>query len=253
MGLAAALALLAASAPADQVRQQGNLRVAFAAKLFPTKLPRVGTAPVAVSVAGRIETTDQSAPPQLRRIELAINRHGRLHTRGLPVCRYEQIQPATTAEARQACPGAVIGRGRFEADVALPDQSPFPSDGRVVAFNGRRDGRPLLLAHIYGTDPLPTSFTLPFELRQRRGGTYGTVLVARLPRLAARWGYVSGVSLTLQRRYRHRGKARSYLAAGCPAPRGFRRTVFPFARASFAFEGGRRIATTMTRSCAVRG
>lgn len=252
LATALALAALAASVGAE-VRRQGTLQVAFAGKIAPRKLPRTGTAPVAVSVAGRIATTDGSAPPQLRTIELAINRHGRLHTKGLPTCRYESIQPATTAEARQACPGAVIGSGRFEADVALPDQSPFPSDGRVVAFNGVRDGKRVIFAHIYGTEPLPTSFTLPFALKQRRQGVYSTVLVARLPLLAARWGYVSAISLTLRRRYRHQGKRRSYISAGCPAPRGFRGTPFRLARASFGFQGGKTVAITLTRSCAVRG
>jgi len=252
--LAAGLLCLSVVALAQaEVRQDGNLRVSFGGKIAPHKLPRVGKAPVAVSISGDIKTTDDSAPPQLRTIAMAINRNGTLDYRGLPVCRFHDIQPASTDEAREACPGSLVGRGSFRANVALPDQSPFPSNGRVLAFNGRQNGKPVIFAHIYGTEPLPTSFTLPFRLKRHRNGTFATLLVAQLPRVAAQWGYVSGVSLTLQRRFRYRGKPHSYLSAGCPAPKGFPGVSFTFARASFAFEDGRTLTSPMIRSCGVRG
>ena len=71
-------------------------------------------------------------------------------------------------------------------------------------------------------------------------------------RLAApghrRRGYVTGISLTSAAASRYRGKRHSYLSAGCPAPQGFPGAVFPFARASFGFAGGKPL-TTLTRSC----
>ena len=245
-------ALLLAQRSEAEVAQVGNLRVSFQGRIAPHALPRTGTAPVAVSLAGKIETTDGQKPPQLRTIAMAINRNGRLDYRGLPRCGYRQIQPASTSEARQACGRSLVGTGTFEANVALPDQSPFPSNGRVLAFNGALHGRPVIYAHIYGTEPLPQSFVLPFEIR-RAAGDYGTRLLARLPRVAAEWGFVSGVSLTLKRSFSYRGKRRSYLSAGCPAPRGFGGASFPFAKASFGFEDGRTLRSTMRRSCGVRG
>jgi hypothetical protein len=250
----AALALGAAVPTAAEISQRGTLRVSFLGGLRPTALPRHGRAPIAVSVSSRISTTDQSNPPQLRRIALALNRHGHIDTRGLPRCRLGEIQPATSDEALRNCRPALIGSGRFLANVALPEQSPFPSNGRVLAFNGVRKGRPVVYAHIYGTDPLPTSYVLPFELkRSSGGGTYGTTLVAELPRIAAEWGFISGVELTLKRRFQHGGRQRSYLSAGCPAPRGFNGAVFPLANASFAFQGGHTLDATLTRHCQVRG
>jgi hypothetical protein len=235
-----------------EVTQQGTLRVSFGGKIEPHRLPRQGKAPVSVALTGDIKTTDKSAPPQLRSIRLAINRNGRLDYKGLPICRYHQIQPASTSEAIEACPNAVVGEGTFKANVVLPEQSPFPSDGRVVAFNGTLHGRHVLFAHIYGTDPLPQSNVLPFALKRIKG-TFRTVLVAHLPRVAAEWGYVSGISLTLQRSFKSHGKTHSYLSAGCPAPAGFPGAVFSFARASFGFGDGTKLASTLTRSCQVRG
>ncbi len=243
--------LVAIAPPArGEVAQQGNLRVAFAGKIAPHALPRVGTAPVAVSLAGRIKTTDGQAPPQLRTITLAINRNGKLDYRGLPRCNFHQIQPATTVEAREACSKSLVGTGTFEASVALPEQSPFPSNGRLLAFNGNLHGKPVIYAHIYGTEPLPTSFVLPFHI-ERRGGTYATVLRADLPQVAAEWGFVSGVSLTLNRSFVYAGKRRSYLSAGCPAPAGFPGASFAFARAEFGFEDGRSLDSILMRSCRV--
>lgn len=79
--------------------------------------------------------------------------------------------------------------------------------------------------------------------------TYGTTLSAQLPQVAAKWGYVTGISLNLGRRYTYRGKRRSYLSAGCPAPNGVLIVSFPFARASFGFAGGQTLTSVLTRSC----
>jgi hypothetical protein len=243
---------LGVAAEAEVIRK-GNLQVSYGGKIAPHNLPRKGTAPVAVSLTADIKTIDENPPPQLRRIYLAINRNGKLDRRGLPVCQYDQLQPASTTAARAACPGGVVGHGTFKSAVDLPEQSPYPSEGTILAFNGRLRGQPVIFAHIYGTEPLPTSFTLPFEIKRQGKGTYGLTLVADLPRVAADWGYVRGFSLTLQRRFRYRGEARSYFTAGCPAPRGFPGATFAFARASFDFEDGRQMRTTLTRSCGVRG
>jgi hypothetical protein len=242
---------LAAAAHAEVIRKD-NLQVSYGGKIAPHNLPRVGVAPVAISVSAKIKTIDEEPPPQLRRIVLSINRNGRLDQTGLPACHFHQLQPASTREARAACPGGIVGHGTLKSAVALPEQSPYPSDGTVIAFNGRLHGRPVIFAHIYGTKPLPTSFTLPFEVKRRSQGTYGITLLANLPQVAADWGYVRGFSMTLQRRFRYRGKTHSYIAAGCPAPKGFPGATFTFARASFGFEDGKEMRTTLTRSCGVR-
>lgn len=249
---AVAIGLLLAATASSEIAQRGTLRVSFAARLAPRKLPRLTRAPVAVSFAGQISTTDRSAPPQLRRIVFRLNREGRLERRGIPACRYHQIQPATSAEARRSCRRSLVGHGTFHAHVALPEQSPFPSQGRLLAFNGTLHGRPVLYAHIYGTTPLPQSALLVFAIGRSRG-SYGTVLRAQMPQVASDWGYVSSISLTLGRTFARHGERRSYLSAACPAPAGTRLASFRLARASFAFEGGRELTATLNRSCRVRG
>jgi hypothetical protein len=183
---------------------------------------------------------------------VAINSHGHLEPRGLPVCPLAEIQPASTAEALRACRGARVGEGSFSADVAIPTQAPFPSSGKVIAFNGRIDGRPAILAHVYGTKPVPTSFTLPFVVGHARG-EFATTLSASLPETTGEWGFVTGIRITLGRRFRHHGEERSYVSAGCPAPAGFPGVVFPLLRAGFGFAGAGTLTTTLTRNCKADG
>jgi hypothetical protein len=233
------------------VVQKKGVRLSVRGSIVPSKLPRRGSAPVAISFAGQVAASAPGGPPQLERISVAINRNGRLDTRGLPRCRVRQIMPSTTQEALASCRRALIGEGTFSANVKLPEQSPFPSQGKVLAFNGRYEGRPAALAHIYGTRPVPTSYVLPFTIRQT-DGTFGFLLSTELPDVTGEWGFVTGLSMMLKRRFSFKGEARSYLRAGCPAPSGFRQAFFPLARATFRFVDGLTLQSTLTRSCSVR-
>jgi hypothetical protein len=246
------LALLGLGAVARaEVVQKGSLRVSFQGELSPHSLPRASQAPIRVSVAADIASTSEQTPPQLRRMSIAINRYGHLDSTGLPVCELKAIQPATTADALAVCRRSLVGEGRFSANVLLKGQAPFPSDGKVYAFNGELDGKPAILAHVYGTNPAPTSYTLPFVISQAKG-TFGTTLTASLPRVTSDSGYVTGLSLKLGKSFSYGGKKHSYLSASCPAPKGFPGATFPFAKASFDFAGGPALSSTLTRSCKVR-
>jgi hypothetical protein len=246
------LALLALGAVASaEVVQRGDLRVTFEGSLTPTKLPRSGTAPIHVSMATKIASTNGKTPAQLRKISISINKFGQLDTTGLPVCELDQIQPATTGDALAACRRSLIGGGQFSAKVLLTGQAPFPSAGKIYAFYGEVEGRKAILAHVYGTDPAPTSFTLPFVIRSTKG-TYGTVFEASLPRYTSSAGYVTGLSLDLGKTWSTGGKAHSFISASCPAPKGFPGATFPFAKAALAFKG-RSLGVTLTRNCRVRG
>lgn len=243
-------AMAVAPAPAE-VGQQAGIRVAFSGKLTPRALPRTGTAPVRVAVGARIVPVEGEPPPQLRRIEIEINRHGRLDRRGLPTCSYGELQPTTTADALRACGDALVGRGHFSSKVLLPEIAPFPSSAELDAFNGTYRGRPAILAHIYGTTPGPISYTIPFTISSSHG-EYGLKLSAPMPDFGSEWGYVTGLSLNLGRSFRSGGERRSYLAAGCPAPKGVSIGTFKFARVSFGF-GAPTVSSTLLRSCRVRG
>lgn len=317
-----------------EVVQHGKFRVAVNATLTPKRLPRSGEAPVHFALSARFIPDKGSTPPQLRQIKLEINRHGHLNPNGIPLCRMEQVQPATTANALAACRDALVGEGTFQAKVLFTQQAPFPSTGKLVAFNGiigcsprerllrsrafhrsgrlwssssrtqggrpgdrtslpgrgseegtspvsirptereqrtgdwrlrdpqagdrghrdaRCHSRPAILAHIYGPKPIPTSNTIPFLIEGISKGTYGTQLVASLPQFSGKWGYVTGISMTLGRSFSSQGKRRTYLSASCPAPDGVPIVSFPLSRAGFGFSGHQTVKSTLTGSCRARG
>jgi hypothetical protein len=253
--LLALLALGAALAQAETtITQQGNLRVAVNGKLSPSKLPRTGTAPVAVSVGGKITTTDQTEPPQLRQLTIEINRHGRLNSTGLAVCKANLIKTASNGHALAVCGPALVGEGKFFGTITLPGAAPYPIEGKLLVFNATEHGRPVLLGHVFSPHPFATSFLISFQISvNRHGNIYGTTLTADLTKALGAQRNLTGIEMTLQRRYTYKGKQRSYVSAGCPAAKGFPGAVFSLARTSFAFAGNATLTTVLSSSCKVRG
>jgi hypothetical protein len=239
-----ALALAPGLSHGEATQKQG-VRVTVDGALTPKRLPRKGSAPVAVSVKGDIQALGGAAAlPQLQKLQIAINSAGHLDVKGIPHCRIGHINPSTNREALAACRSSLIGEGSFSANVVLPEQSPFPSKGKLLAFNGTIGRQPAVFAHIYGTDPLPTSYVFAFRISQKKG-TYGTVLETSFPRATGDWGYVTGIELNLDK---------SFLSAGCPAPKGFSKVPsFPLMKTSFQFKGGLNLENTLTRSCEAKG
>jgi hypothetical protein len=252
LGLVLALAAVAAPAAAAEVVQKDGLIVSFAGSIAPRSLPRAGTAPIGVTVGGRVRTASHELAPSLRRISLEINRSGVLSRRGLPSCDTAQLQATGDAQALEACGSARVGGGRAGGLVVIPEQPPFRFEGRILAFNGRLpDGRPAILAHLYSGVPIPLTFVLGFAI-EHRPGTFATRLVAVVPKRTRRLTHITHFSLHLRRTYSFRGRKRSFLSAGCPAPAGFPGATFPLVRASYRFDGGPNIASTLVRTCRAR-
>ena len=249
--LGALLLTIAAATVSAATIQQGNLRITISTRLQPYKLPRHGTAPIAVFIAGHIATVDGSTPPQLQKMDVKLNRHGRLDFAGLPVCRLYQIQPETNQSALARCGDALVGSGHFWASVVFDEARAYHTTGRLMVFNGRRAGKPVLFAHIFTTVPFPSSFVVTFAIHHLRHGRYGTELSASLPAALGNWGFVNRIKMTLRRKYHYRGRLHSYINAGCPAPRGTRAVVFPLALASFSFAGDQQLRTIVSRPCGV--
>ena len=251
LGLALLLAAGATLAPAATV-QQGNLRITVLAQLKPFKLPREKPAPIAVFVAGHLQAASGGIPPQLQRMKIEVNRHGLLQSKGLAVCELRRIQPASTERALSSCGEALIGSGQFWANIVLPDQGAYPTQGRLLIFNGKEHGRPVILTHIYTTHPFDSSFVIPFSIKHVSKGPYGTELRASLPQALGTWGYLDRIKLTLRRNYTYKGKRLSYFNSACPAPDRAKRASFPLAYAEFSFAGRAPMGATVNKTCGVR-
>jgi len=232
--------------------QDGGLRITVLSQIKPYKLPREGTAPIAVFVAGHLQNANGGVPPQLQEMTIEVNRHGLLQSKGLPVCQVKSIQPASTERALAQCGDAVIGSGQFWANIVLPDQGAYRTQGRLLIFNGRQKGRPVILTHIFTSHPFNSSFVIPFSIKHVSKGPYGTELHASLPQALGDWGYLDRIKLTLKREYTFGGKRLSYFNAGCPATKGAKRASFPLAYAEFSFAGRKPLGATVNKTCGVK-
>ncbi|HET8814362.1 MAG TPA: hypothetical protein VFM51_05330 [Solirubrobacterales bacterium] len=251
LALVAAMGALGATVAQAELTERGDLFVRFDGDLNPEALPRHARAPISVYVSGTVKTLSGKRPPAMRQITIAINRGGTLDTRGLPVCRRQQLEAKDRRQALSACGSALVGRGRYVAALALPDQKTVWAKGRLLAFNAVVDGRRAIFAHVYDDEPVPVSRVFVFRIRHTRG-TFGTVFTGHFPASLNRHGYIRQISLNLRRTYVYRGRRHSYLGAECAAPAGFSVGIFPFARVGMAFEDGRRLASTLIRTCKVR-
>ncbi len=163
------------------------------------------------------------------------------------------MQSSTSAQALEVCGDALVGTGHFTSHVDIPEQAPFPAVGRMLAFNTRLNGHAALVAHVYGTRPVPISQVLPMPFKRRGRGAFGSTLSVEMPKIGADWGYVTGFDITLGRQYRFRGRKRSLLGASCPAPAGIRKAPFKAARGTYELADGRLLTRVLGGTCEVAG
>jgi hypothetical protein len=248
----AAVCLLALGgiAVAD-VATGGNARVSFHGWISPRVLPRSGSAPVSLHIGGTVHPLAGRRPAALKRVRIELNRHGLISTRGLARCPRRRLLGSTTASALAHCRAALVGHGRFSSNVEIPEGAPFPADGRVLAFNSVIDGRPGLVAQVYGTDPVPTDEVLPIAVRRSGEDGFGATLTVQMPNVGNEWGYVTGFEMTFHRIYGYRGRTRSFISASCPAPAGIGTAPFRAARGTYFLGGGRQLTRVVGGSCRV--
>lgn len=241
--------LVAALAQGERT-QRGNIIMSLDGGLSPLALPRDRPAPVTVRLDAGLMTTDRSVLPQVRKVELLFPGRGVITTTGLPTCTIRRLRDTTSAGALEACRPALVGRGRLLAQVLLPHQRPFTADARLLAFNGRVDGRRAVILHAVSAHP-PTSVILPFVIHLRPG-RFTTTLIAHPSRSLGRWPRFARFEVALSRRYSYRGRRLSYLSASCPIPERNTAGYATIAKATFLLADDRRLITEITRSCRAR-
>jgi hypothetical protein len=247
------LALLAgctATVARGERAQKGNLIVSLDGELAPLALPRDRPAPISVHLEGGLQTSDRAQLPRVSQIEIGLPSQGVLSTLGLPRCAPRLLRDAKPPEALAACRDALIGKGRLQASVALPNQDVFPVEAGVLAFNARIGGRRAVLLHAYTANPATVS-VLPLRL-ERGSGRFGLTLAGDLASALGPWPRLRSFDLTLFRRYSYRGHPRSYLSASCPIPLSQTAAFFSLAKLSFGLADGRRISVAIARSCRAR-
>jgi hypothetical protein len=241
----AAVAVAVAAKPT--VVRVGNVVMKVNGRVTPKALPKGRLAPVVLRASGRIGTADGDTPPALRKVIIDFDKHGTVNARGLKVCNAGKLQARRTADARKVCKGALVGTGRTRVVVDFTEQKPFSTSGPLLLFNGGvSGGRTRMYIHAYVNVPTPTAIVTPVVIRKIKKGRYGTRAIARIPRIANGAGKVTFFKFKIDRKFRFRGKKRSYLVARCANGRFY-------ANATSYFDDGTRAGGTVVRSCRKRG
>jgi hypothetical protein len=216
------LIVVATAFARPQVVRIGNLYLRDDGGISPTKLPRHRQAPISANLKARIGTTDGSHPPAVRKLTVDIDRTIRMNVEGLPVCRRGRLEARTTAAAKSACPGAIVGSGEGEVEVAFPESAPFSAKGPILLFNGgAHGGTTLVLIHTYVAVPVPTAITATVRITRIHRGHFGLHTITRVPEIAGEAGSVTGFKLRINRKFTFKARRHSYLTARCPTGRYF--------------------------------
>lgn len=195
----------------------GNICVADDGGIFPSKLPRHGGAPITARLHGGIGTRDGGHPPAVRTLDLDVDGTIGLDAVGLPTCRAAQLRSRTSAAAKSACRGAIVGSGTAEVEVAFPEQTPFRSTGPLVLFNGGVRGRTTtVLLHAYVNVPAPTAIVTRATVTRIHRGRFGLHIAVKVPKIAGGAGSVTMFDLRVGRRFTYKGRKKSFLTASCP-------------------------------------
>ena len=157
-----------------------------------------------------------------------------------------QLEATTVEQARAACSGAIVGKGRGKAIVKFEEQAPIPASSPITIFNGpKKHGNPTVLAHAYLDHPVVTTFIVPVEIEKIHKGIYGYRTHGRIPKIAGGAGVPIEGELTIGKKWTYKGKKHSYIAARCETGR-------LQARGQFRFKDGTFLSGTFLRPCQVR-
>lgn len=232
LALVAVLAIVGSAAAI--VLQAGNLKITTDGGFTPTTLPKKGYAPIKVYGFGKIETDDGTPPPVLETVTILFDKHGKVETRGLPVCTPGKLKATTVSQARKLCPGAIVGKGVGKAVVIFPEQAPIPASSPITLFNAKpKNGNPVVLAHAHLTVPAPSTFIVPIEIEKVNKGRYGFRTVAKIPRIAGGSGIPLYARLKIGREWTYKGERLSFANAGCPDGRLQAKGEFEFKDGTF--------------------
>jgi len=242
-----ASAVGAAIAAKPTVIRIGNLVMKVDGKVTPKALPKGKQAPIALRASGQVGTADGDVPPALRKVVIDFDKHGSVNARGLKVCKPGKLQARKSKDAKKACKGALVGTGKTKVEVAFADQKPFTATGPLLLFNGGvRGGKTRMYIHAYVNVPTPTAIVTRVVIKKIKKGRYGTRAIATIPRIANGAGKVVYFKFKINRKFRHKGKKRSYLTARCANGRFF-------AHAKSFFDDGTRADGRIVRPCRKRG
>jgi len=234
--------LAAATASGDEaVVEVDNIVLRADGGFQPQTLPKRRFAPIDFEGHLEISARRGKTPPQLRQALIDFDRDGRLSVAGLPTCAPESIAEQGTPEARRTCRGAIVGTGHVAAGIASPAGS-LTERAALTVFNGPALATgPSVVLHARTLVPTPQTYAILVPIERLRGGfRYRARL--ELPPIAEGLGALTHIDVKIGRRYRFKGRPRSYVSARCSD------NVLQ-TRGSFTFADGTEISGLLEKFC----
>lgn len=244
LGALICCALFASVSSAALVRI-GDLVLTADGGFTPLRLPRDHFAPIDFKGHADLRTVDGAVPAPLQKLVLDFDRDGRLSVAGLPSCDPARLVEATPEEARERCRGAIVGNGHVNVEIAREGAPPLPASSPITLFNGPRlNGSPTVILHARTTEPATQTFVIEIPI-EKRPGQYRYRATIEIPPILGGRGSIVHLDATVGRRYRYRGRQRSYVSARC------RDGVFR-TRGRFTFGDGTIIDGSVEKGCQAR-
>jgi hypothetical protein len=241
--LAAAVAASAALAGPTVVGKDGNTQ-SIDSKIAPKRLSKSTYTPASLKVTTKTTSTTAAngVPSPALHAVVDFDRNARLYTKGIPRCDPAKLQSTSTEVALQQCGKARIGGGTASALLPVSGQV-FTVKQTVTAFNGVPHGRkPVVILHSYGTTPIQTTLVLIGEVTNYDKEGFGPRLDLEIPKIAGGQGALTDFQVKIDKKYRFKGKKRSFVSARCTSGK-------LKARGTFTFLDGEQLTAIDTQSC----
>jgi hypothetical protein len=212
--------------------------------ISPKKLSKTQLTPGSLKVTTRTTTTTapNGVPSPAVHATVDFDKNAKLFTKGIPTCNASKLQSTSTEAALQACGKAKVGSGK--ATVLLPvGVQVFTEPTTVTAFNGvPKGGKPVVLLHVYGQSPVQTTAVLAGVVSNFNKEGFGPRLDLEVPLIAGGTGALTEFQVTINKKYRFKGKQRSFVSAKCTSGK-------LKARGAFTFKDGEVLTAFSTQTC----
>lgn len=228
------LVFLALDFCATALGAEQPIQVAIGAKVSPSVLPKKTARPIALRLSSTILNPARiNDEPTLEKVAFQFDRHGQISTTGLPTCpvsRLWKINPQAEAlpweprhfnqpaiDAERVCGEALVGTGKVEAGLSLPDQFSFIASGPLLIFNGpKQHGRPVLNFFVFCQVSETTDF-IASSVIETEGDQYGTRIQFEIPQIANGNGQLLGFEAQIGKTWEFRHHKMHLLSADCPS------------------------------------
>lgn len=235
-----------ATAYKPTIIKEGNVELVLNGGFTPTKLPKKKLAPIHLNIEGEINTLDGSHPSPLTEVIVETDKNGTINAKGLAKCTAGKLAARTTKAAHDACPKAIVGKGKTDVEIAFPEQNPFIIHSKLLAFNGGvSGGKTTIYIHAFLSNPVSAAVVTTVKVSKIHNGRFGTKSVATIPPIAGE-GAVRKFQLEFFRMFTYKGKKQSYLLAKCPDGK-------LEAKAKSIFREGPPMVGTFKRPCTPKG